>query len=113
MHEWPIAREILEKALAEADSHRGKRIGNIRLSLVETSHIDSSSLRLAIEALSKGTIAEGAQVEIESVHQIARCLECGATLHVSEEKPVCLGCGASKLEILAEGECFLESLDMD
>ncbi len=68
MHEWTFAQNILQTALGEAERHTAKRINLLRVKLAEAEHIEPSSLRFCFEALSKGTIAEGANLEVEIVN---------------------------------------------
>jgi len=65
MHEFSIAQNILETALAEAEKHKGKRICTLGVTLGKASHIEPDSLEFCLEAVTKGTIAEGAQIEVE------------------------------------------------
>lgn len=67
MHELGIAQDILKVALTEAEKHNGRRISTLHVKLGEASHIEPASLEFCLEAMARGTIAEGARIEIEPV----------------------------------------------
>ena len=67
MHEWTIVQSMLQTALNEAEKYHASRVVLLRVKLGEEDHLEPSSLEFIFEALSKGTIAEGASLEIETV----------------------------------------------
>lgn len=101
MHEYGLMEAILRDALAEADRRRGTVLG-IRVGLGELSGISAASLETAFLALTKGTSAEGARLEIADVAGMVQCDACGLSggprelgLEVSHEEPLllCPRCG--------------------
>jgi hydrogenase nickel incorporation protein HypA/HybF len=67
MHSLSMAQDILRASLDEAQKHNGKRIKAISLKIADEDFGESESLQFCLEALSKGTIAEGALINIELV----------------------------------------------
>lgn len=76
MHSLRMAENILQLALREAGKHRGKRIASLHVTLPDRDSTESESLAFCLEAMSQGTAAEGAQIEIELVPILARCPQC-------------------------------------
>lgn len=113
MHEFLIAQSILERALTEAEKHNGKRICALGVKLGKASHIEPESLDFCLRAVARGTIAEKARMEIESMEPTARCRECGHTFSVQGNELSCPNCGGENLEMLTGSEVFLESLEVD
>jgi len=58
---------MLQTALNEAEKYHAERIVLLRVKLGEADHLEPSSVEFCFEVLSKGTIAEGASLEIEAV----------------------------------------------
>lgn len=67
MHSLAMAENILKAALNEAVNHQGKHIKAIFVKIAQEDFTESDSLQFCLEAMTKGTVAEGARVEIELV----------------------------------------------
>jgi Zn finger protein HypA/HybF involved in hydrogenase expression len=65
MHELAAAQDIVQTALAAAEAEGAKKIVAIALKIGSLYGVDQMRQLIAIEA--KGTIAEGARLDIESV----------------------------------------------
>ena len=100
MHSLAMAQDILEAALIEAAKHDAKKIKAINVRMEDKHFTDSDSLQFCLEAAAKGTIAEGARIEIEFTDTTARCSKCGLVFPVEAHLPVCPQCGNRNLETL-------------
>ena len=65
MHSLSMAQDILHASLGMAQKHEGKRIKTINVKIADADFGEFESLRFCLEGLSKGTIAEGALINIE------------------------------------------------
>ena len=112
MHELSLAQSILETALAEAKRVGSKRIRGIHAKVVGSSHHieDTSSLEFCLEAVTKGTIAEGAEMRIEFIPSTLRCKKCDFTFPAQGSTLVCPRCRGGKLEELDAEQICLESV---
>lgn len=72
----------MESALAivgrEAAAHGASRVARMVIRAGVASGVDPYALRFAFEALSRGTVAEGAELVIEPVAVRAHCAQCEA-----------------------------------
>ena len=84
MHEWALAESVIYSAIKEAERRNAKRIIEIDVVLGELQAIDSEILRYAMEELKRGTIAEGAKINLLSEEAEFRCRSCGHTWKLSE-----------------------------
>lgn len=70
----------MESALAvigrEAAAHGAARVVRVVMRIGAISGVESEALRFAFEALSPGTVADGAELVIEHAPAIAHCAEC-------------------------------------
>jgi len=71
VHSFEMAQNILKAALAEAGKYGGKRIETICVEVGERDFHEADSLQFCLEALAKGTVAQGARMEIELVDATA------------------------------------------
>ena len=67
MHEFGIARTILESVLKKAEGHGAKKISRIALKVGQLKMVTPSSLQNAFDLVSSGTAAEGAKLKVEEV----------------------------------------------
>ncbi len=77
MHELSYAQALLDEVLRLADENDAKRIVKIHLQIGELLLINPEQLKFCFSAISKGTIAEDAELVIEFIKPKIVCTECG------------------------------------
>ena len=85
MHEVTIAQDLLRIIEEETKKHGATRVTRVLVRIGVLSYCVPDSLDFAFTAVSHGTIAEGAKLEIESVPARGKCSNC------NEEFPVTAG----------------------
>lgn len=78
MHEVGIIESALEVIRREARTHQAVRVTRVVMRVGAISGVDIDALRFGFEACTPGSIAEGAELEIESVPARAHCQDCAA-----------------------------------
>jgi hydrogenase nickel incorporation protein HypA/HybF len=76
MHEAGIMESALAIVSREAASHDASRVERIVMRVGVISGAEPEALRFAFEALSPGTVADGAELVIEQVPARAHCAAC-------------------------------------
>jgi hydrogenase nickel incorporation protein HypA/HybF len=113
VHEMGIVSEVLV-AVVEASERAGAvRINSVRATVGELTAIVPDALRFAWEALTPGTLAEGAVLEITETAARSRCLECGTEFGHSRFDRLCPSCGGFACEVLAGNELRIDDMDVD
>ncbi|MHA1732610.1 MAG: hydrogenase maturation nickel metallochaperone HypA [Promethearchaeota archaeon] len=78
MHEFSLAQQILSTCLATAEHYSSvKKISKVLVQVGEFTLIVPETLRYCFAIVTKGSIAEGARLEIEKVPGKIRCNKCG------------------------------------
>ena len=113
MHEFSLAKDIVETALAETKKHNGKHIATLNVKLSNLSHITPDNLEFCLTAAATGTAAEKAKIEIETFDPTVLCQECGHTFTFQKSEPFCPQCKSKKLKMVDVSEAFLESLEVE
>lgn len=113
MHEVSVIQSLLEQVERCGQEHCLARVTKVVVRIGDRVGICKDSLRFAFEAVSPGTIAEGAEFVIESVPGKVRCASCGFEAaagqgHVYE----CSRCGGS-VRIIAGQELDLQTIEGD
>lgn len=120
MHDVTAAQQIAHQVLAAARERGASRVERIALALGAMTMLDPESLQFWLEQILRGTIAEGAQVQIEVRPLSVRCKACGfegeapvpddPIYHLMPFVPACPECGAEGLQVLGGSECIVESI---
>jgi hydrogenase nickel incorporation protein HypA/HybF len=113
MHELYATQAILEKALQNAVKEKAARITRLYLVVGEISTYSDDSVQFYWDEISKGTIAEGAQLHFRHVDAAMQCMACSTSYHPDAGEILCPNCGSSGAKILAGEEFFMEAIDVE
>lgn len=94
MHELTLAERAIGIVEAAARQAEARRVTRIRLAIGALAHVDPDSLQYCCEVVSRGTLAEGAQLVIERLPGRAWCEPCNANVvleRIGEPCPLCKG----------------------
>ena len=93
MHEYPITEQIVkiaEKHCKEADA---QRVSKIKLVIGDYSGYVGDSVHMYFDLIAKGTLCEGAEVEIIHVKPKLKCPACGTLFEKKLMSFACPKCG--------------------
>lgn len=102
MHEYGLMESVLAHAAEEAHRHGARRVDALRIEVGRLTGASPEALVSAFQALSAGTICQGASLELEEVPGRLVCGSCGARggpeemgLEAAEDRGpwLCPGCG--------------------
>src|SRR4030042_2707087 len=79
MHELPITESILKIVLKHARANDVKRVKTIHLRIGRLSDLEDEWIQRYFDYMSKGTLAEGARIEIERTPIVMQCNACSAS----------------------------------
>ena len=96
MHESSLARQSSRRPCSQrARRERGSRPHGARLDRRDGGALARRASRFHFAAHARGTIAEGARLELELVHVEARCRACGDDLRARASRPPLPDCGST------------------
>ena len=113
MHEMGITQSILAASFDAAREAGATRITEIRISVGELTETVDFALEFAFEALTPGTMAEGAVLVINKVPAKSRCNECGTEYEHDRFEMVCANCGSMNVKLLQGRELKIDSIEAD
>ncbi|MGQ9468064.1 MAG: hydrogenase maturation nickel metallochaperone HypA [Anaerolineae bacterium] len=113
MHELSVTQSILDIALTHAQGAGASRILQISLAVGELSGIVGESVQFYFDFLSKGTIAEGAELVFRHVPARFRCLDCGTEYEPNGTDWTCPQCGALQPIAVGGQELLVESIEVE
>ncbi len=113
MHEMGITQGILAASFEAAEDAGCSRITEIRVLVGEMTEVVDFALQFAFEALTPGTMAEGATLVITDVPAKSRCRECGLEYDHDRFQMVCPECGSLNVELLQGRELLIDAIECD
>lgn len=113
MHELSLTEKMFHLVLKEAEAHRAKQINKISFAIGELSGIVEDSVEFYFQLISKGTIAEQAQLKFKRIPARLFCIQCNQEFQKSQPDFLCPSCGnLARLTEIGQ-ECIVESIEVD
>jgi hydrogenase nickel incorporation protein HypA/HybF len=112
MRQLQILQSIFEKVLLKI-RESNKSVRRVQLVLGEIAEIDPVSIQKHWEELSKGTLAERANLQFRFIKAEVQCMACFQKYHPQDGKIHCPYCGSFGAKILTGEELYLESIELD
>lgn len=112
MHELAVCQSLIDQAVATALAHGADKVTRIKIAIGPLSGVEEPLLRRAYSIARGGTLADEAELEIETLPVIARCRDCGTMSEVAVNRLVCGGCGTWRVEIVSGEEMLLKSVEL-
>lgn len=113
MHEMSIAEGIVDIALQMAEQHQSPKVNTIFLELGRMSGVEPEALQFCFEAVTRGTKAEGARLEIDFKEIEGQCIECGEQFSIDNYVFKCPKCESSLIDTISGRELRVTSLDLE
>lgn len=113
MHEMGIVSGILTASIDTAARQNATHINEIRVRVGELTEIANDALYFAFEALTPGTLAEGAELVVEWVPGRSKCVQCGTSFQHGRFDIVCPDCESYFCEPVEGHELEIASIDID
>ncbi len=115
MHELPITERILNVVLKHAGGNNVTRIVRIHLRVGMLSDLEDVWIQHYFDYLSRGTLAERAQLAITRAPIVVRCVTCERRFEIAKEAlgaAACRSCGESQLELISGRGYFIENMEV-
>ncbi len=113
MHEVGITQHILEIALDHARKARACKITSLSVEIGALSGVIPEAVEFCFEAVTRGTLAEGARLNIVRIPGRGRCRDCGRETELDTYTFNCPHCESFDLERLQGDELRLTELEID
>ena len=110
MHEVSLMENTLNIALAQAKQANAAKIDFLTMEIGDLSGVIPEALEFAFEVLRPGTIAENAQLEINSVAVVCHCQLCNCNFQPEAYIYTCPRCQQVSNKIIAGKELELVSI---
>jgi hydrogenase nickel incorporation protein HypA/HybF len=112
MHELAVCQQLLLQVDQIAKEKNARLVESITLRLGPLSGVEAHLLTQAFPLAAAGSIAEDAELIIESLPIKVRCQTCGAETDALPNKLVCGACGDYHTQLISGDEMLLASLSL-
>ena len=113
MHEASLAHALVELALSHAKAADTRRVVRIVVEIGTLSHVDANALCFVYDLAARGTLLEGAALQIERPQGHAYCLDCEAVVGIDRRGDDCPDCGGVRLLAQGGDELRLKELEVE
>ena len=108
MHEVGIARSVIDAAIAAVPN--GGTLSGVTVSVGPMSGVVADSLQFGFEVASKGTPAEGAELQIVEVPLVVHCDACDADHEIADVAVLCCPECAGEVTVISGNETLVTSV---
>jgi hydrogenase nickel incorporation protein HypA/HybF len=108
-----IALNLVDLAIKTAQQNKAKKINSMILELGTLAGVVREALEFCFESACKGTMAEGATLEIVTIQGEAQCDQCGHQFNCNQIALPCPKCGEIVFNIQGGKELKLKSVNVD
>ncbi len=108
-----VTQGILDASFEAAQAAGAKRILEIKISVGELTEIVDFALQFAFEALTPGTLAEGAVLTVNKVDARSKCNDCGIEYSHDRFQMICPDCGSFNVALLQGRELHIDSIETE
>lgn len=112
MHELSVCLALMEQVQRIANEHNARRVDKIVLRIGPLSGIEVSLLKHAYPLAAANTIAEDAELVIESMPVKVKCTQCGAETQVPANRLLCGQCGDFRTRVVSGDEMLLANMEL-
>ena len=113
MHELSLCAGIVDVLREQARTHDYARVKTVRLEVGELAGVEVEALRFGFDVAARGTLADGATLDIVAVPGSAWCVPCAREVSTRHRFDPCPCCGGHRLRLLAGDELRIKELEVE
>jgi hydrogenase nickel incorporation protein HypA/HybF len=99
MHEMSLAEGVREIVEEVARANGARRVSVVRLEIGRLSQVEVDAMRFAFEVVQRGSVAEGARLDIIETDGRAWCMRCSAPVVIERRGDACPACQSFQLQV--------------
>jgi len=113
MHEMSLCESICQIIEENARAQGFSRVKGVWLEIGELSGVEVEAMRFGFDAVSSGTLAEGARLEIIELPGTAWCMQCQKSVPAHRRFDACPECGGYQLQVTGGDEMRIKELEVE
>ena len=113
MHELSLAESVLQLIEDAAHTQKFRHVRTVVLEIGALAAVEPDAMRFCFDAVTRGSIAEGARLEILGKPGEGWCAGCKKTVLLCEQCGLCTECGSARVEITGGNEMRVKDLEVE
>ena len=113
MHELSLCHSVLQILESEARRQGFSRVRRVRLEIGALAGVEPQAMAFGFEVAMRGSLAEGAQLEIIKAPGQAWCADCAQPVIIDERYDACPRCQGYQLRVTGGTELRVKDLEVD
>jgi hydrogenase nickel incorporation protein HypA/HybF len=113
MHEMSLTESVVEILREEGRKQGFSRVKTVWLEVGELSGVEPQAMEFCFDAATRGTLAEGARLEIVRTPGQGWCLDCEKTVPLGERFGACPECGHYHVQMTGGDEMRVKELEVE
>jgi len=113
MHEMALAEGVLQIVQDAAKREGFRRVRAVWLEIGRLSSVEPEAMRFCFDAVTRHSVADGAQLEIVETPGAAWCMQCSAPAAIGAVGDPCPSCGSYQLQVTGGTEMRVKELEVD
>ncbi len=99
MHEMSLAESMLSIIEQQAQAQSIRRVHAVALEIGVLASVEPEAMRFCFDAVTRGTIAEGAELRILETPGVGWCTACAKTVRLGERYGLCPECHGTQVSV--------------
>ncbi len=112
MHEMSLAEGVLQLIEDSARKQEFSKVSTVWLEIGQLSGVEVEAMKFCFDAVTRGSVAEGARPEIIALPGTGWCMACAKTVAMSEVFGECPDCGGYQLQVTGGTEMRVKELEV-
>ncbi len=112
MHEMSLCEGLRSLIEEQAQRHAVDRFSRVRLEIGRFAGVEKEALAFAFDVVMRGSVAEGARLEMIDLPGRALCYDCMKEVEIAARLDPCPDCGGGKLMPQGGDEMRLKDLEI-
>lgn len=113
MHEMAICESIVQVLQQQAAAQNYGRVKTVWLEIGPLAGVELEALRFSFDAVTRGTLADRAKLEIIETIGEAWCMQCAESVQVAQRYDACPDCGSHQLQLTGGEELRIKELEVE
>jgi hydrogenase nickel incorporation protein HypA/HybF len=112
MHEMSLAEGVLQLVEDAARKDHFKTVTTVWLEIGQLSGVEPQAMSFCFDAVTRGSVADGARLEIIATPGQGWCMACAKTVPMTEVFGECPSCGGYQLQVTGGTEMRVKELEV-
>jgi len=113
MHEMSLAEGVLQLLEDAARREHFTRVSVVWLEIGRLASVEREALAFCFDAVTRGSIAEGARLEFVDTPGSGWCMACAKTVAMEALYAACPDCGSYQVQVTGGTEMRVKELEVD